>query len=82
MFQFHLKSIFIHGLSHVIFQRVPSLWSSESDGVSTNFCSWSYSKSPHIRTYFFEIQAEIGSYFKDTMTNIRVYRFLFEEWLV
>ena len=43
---------------------------------------FSYSKSPHIITYFFEIQTEIGSYFKDTMTNIRVYRFLFEEWLV
>ena len=41
-----------------------------------------YSKSPHIRTYFFESQAEIGSHFKDTMTSIRVYRFLFEEWLV
>ena len=38
-----------------------------------------YSKSPHIRTYFFESQAEIGSYFKDTMTNIRVDMFLFEE---
>ena len=36
-----------------------------------------YSKSPHIRTYFFESQAEIGSYFKDTMTNIRVDMFLF-----
>ena len=41
-----------------------------------------YSKSPHIRTYFFESQAEIGSYFKDAMTNIRVDMFLFEERLV
>ena len=38
-----------------------------------------YSKSLHIRTYFFESQAEIGSYFKDTMTNMRVDMFLFEE---
>ena len=30
-----------------------------------------YSKFPHIRTYSFESQGEIGSYFKDTMTNIR-----------
>ena len=41
-----------------------------------------YSKSPHIRTYFFESQAETGSHFKDTMTNIRVKRFSFEGWLV
>ena len=31
-----------------------------------------YSKSPRIRTYFFEIQAEIGSYFIDTKTNLKV----------
>ena len=39
---------------------------------------FAYSKSPHIRTNFFA-QAEIGSYFKDTITIIRVYKFLFEE---
>ena len=31
-----------------------------------------YSKSPRIRTYFFERQAEIGSNFKGTKTNFRV----------
>ena len=31
-----------------------------------------YSKSPRMRTYFFERQAEIGSYFKGTKTNSRV----------
>ena len=31
-----------------------------------------YSKSPRIRTYFYESQAEIGSYFKDTKTNFKV----------
>ena len=31
-----------------------------------------YSKSPRIRTYFFESQAEISSYFKDTNTNFKV----------
>ena len=33
------------------------------------FSGIAYSKSPHIRTYFFEGQAEIGSYFKDTMSG-------------
>ena len=37
-----------------------------------------YSISPHIRTNFFENQAEVGFYFKGTTTNIRVKRFLFE----
>ena len=41
-----------------------------------------YSKSPRIRTYFFENQAEIGSYFKGTKTNFNVSRFLFEGCLV
>ena len=31
-----------------------------------------YSKSPRIRTYFFESQAEIGSYFKDTKIKFKV----------
>ena len=31
-----------------------------------------YSKSPHIATYFFESQAEIGAYFKGTKTNVWV----------
>ena len=31
-----------------------------------------YSKSPRIRTYFFESQTEIGSYFKGTKTNFKV----------
>ena len=31
-----------------------------------------YSKSPHIRTYLFESQAEIGSYFRGTKTNFKV----------
>ena len=31
-----------------------------------------YSKSPRIRTYFFESQAEIGSYFKGNKTNFKV----------
>ena len=30
-----------------------------------------YSKSQQIRTYFFKIQTEIGSYFKDTKNNLR-----------
>ena len=39
--------------------------------ILPEFGKCTYSKSPHIRTYFFESQAEVGSYFKDTMTNIR-----------
>ena len=43
---------------------------------SLTFLPWddevSYSKSPRIRTYFFESQAEIGSYFKGTKTNYKV----------
>ena len=31
-----------------------------------------YSKSPRIRTCFFESYTEIGSYFKDTNTNFKV----------
>ena len=31
-----------------------------------------YSKSPHIRTYFFETGAKIGSYFKGTNTNFKI----------
>ena len=31
-----------------------------------------YSKSPRIRTYFFESQDEIGSYFKGTKINLKV----------
>ena len=31
-----------------------------------------YSKSPRIRTYFFESQAEIGSYFKVTKIHFKV----------
>ena len=41
-----------------------------------------YSKSPRIRNYFFESQAEIGSYFKDTKINFKVLRFLFEGYLM
>ena len=41
-----------------------------------------YSKSPHIRTYFFDSQTEIGSYFKGTKTKFKVWRFLFEECIV
>ena len=41
-----------------------------------------YSKSPHIRTYFLESQAEIGSYFKGTKTSFKVWKFLFEGCLV
>ena len=41
-----------------------------------------YSKSPRIRTYFFESQAEIGSCFKGTKTNFKVQRFLFEGCLM
>ena len=33
-----------------------------------------YSKSLRIRAYFFESQEEIGSYFKRTKTNFKVYR--------
>ena len=33
---------------------------------------YGYSKSPRIGTYFFESQAEIGSYFKGTKTNFKV----------
>ena len=40
------------------------------------------SKSPRIRTYFFESQAEIGSYFNGTNTNFKVYRFLFEGYII
>ena len=43
---------------------------------------WMNSKSPRIRTYFFESQAEIGSYFKDTKINFKVSRFLFEGYLM
>ena len=32
----------------------------------------SYSKSPHIRTYFFEREDEICSYFKGTNTSFKV----------
>ena len=31
-----------------------------------------YSKSPHIKTYFFESQAEISSYFKGIKTNFKL----------
>ena len=44
-------------------------------------CHGHYSKSPCIRTYFFESQAETGSYFKDTKINFKVNRFLFEGYL-
>ena len=37
-----------------------------------------YSKSSHIRTYFFWSQAEKGSYLKGTKINFKVQRFLFE----
>ena len=65
------KDVFMWcGSSYFIFENL---------GTNSFYIYIEYSKSPHIRTYFFEGQAEIGSYFKDTMTNIRVYRFLFEE---
>ena len=41
-----------------------------------------YSKFPHIRTYFFETEAEMGSYFQVTNTNLKVQRFLFEGCLL
>ena len=31
-----------------------------------------YSKSPHIRTYFFEREAETAPYFQGTNTNLKV----------
>ena len=34
--------------------------------------SSNYSESRHIRTYFFERETEIGSYFKGTNTNLKV----------
>ena len=37
-----------------------------------------YSKSPRIRTYFFESQAEIGSYFKGTKANFQGIEVLIE----
>ena len=37
-----------------------------------------YSISLHIRSYFFESQAAVSSYFKGTKTNFKVYRLLFE----
>ena len=40
------------------------------------------SKSPRIKTYFFESQTEICSYFKDINTNFKVERFLFEGCLM
>ena len=36
-----------------------------------NYDSFQYSKSPRIRTYLSESQAEIGSYFKGTKTNFQ-----------
>ena len=47
-------------------------------GPWCNTVSFSHtcSKSPRIRTYFFESQAEIGSIFKGTKTKFKVQRFL------
>ena len=55
--------------------------------VWTGFCrpkkgTVLYSKSPQLRTYFYESQDEIGSYFKGITTNFMVSRFLFEGCLV
>ena len=42
---------------------------------------YNHSKSPHIKAYFFEREAEIGPYFKGINTNLKVWRFLFEGYL-
>ena len=44
----------------------------ESSNLGWQELNRKYSESPRIKTYFFENQAEIGSYFKDSNINFTV----------